>query len=147
HLIEVIAGGDTGADVWTKPLAGLLRNKGRHVTDKERVVCGIVVCGRERGDGSSLHSEWGQGGNQFLLQREQCSCPPYVNTGYAGVLAGGVIVFKGFQLHAGDVGTGEDLFGSGVDMIKVHRAHEPLKQRDMRAVCLIESESFRVDLE
>ena len=47
----------------------------------------------------------------------------------------------------GDVGTGEDLFGSRVDLVEVSRAYEPLNQRDVRTVCLIQSESFREDFE
>src|SRR5262249_4626783 len=72
HFVEVIAGCDAGADVRTEVLAGLLRNEGGHVADQERVVCGIVVRRGERANGPGLHSERDQGGNQFLLQPEQC---------------------------------------------------------------------------
>ena len=147
HFVQVIAGSDAGADVWTKPLAGLLRNKHRHVADKERVICGVVVCRGERADRPSRHRERRHGGNQFLLQRKHCRRPPYINTGYANLLTGSVIVFKGLQLHGGDVGTGQDLFSSGIDVVEVRRADEPLKQRNMRTVCLIQGESFRVDVE
>src|SRR5215831_8771417 len=128
HFVEVIEGGGAGADVRIELLAGLLRNEGGHVADEERVIGWIVVRRGERAHGPGLHRERGHGGNQFMLQREQCRHPPYDNTRHANTLAGDVIVFEGLQLHAGDVGTGEHLFGSGIDLVEVRRADEPLNQ-------------------
>src|SRR5580692_6108797 len=128
-------------------LAGLLRNERRYVANEQRVVVGIAVWGGERADGPSGHREWGHGVNQSLLQLEQCRRWPGDNTRHANTRAGGVIVLEGLQLHAGDVGIEEDLFGRGIDLIQTLCADEPLNERDVRTMCLIQGEPLREDLE
>jgi len=57
------------------------------------------------------------------------------------------LVFERRQLHAGETGTREDFFGSGIDLVEVRRTDETLKQCDVRTVRLIQGESIRKDLE
>src|SRR5262245_31504155 len=146
HFVEVIPGGGPGADVRTEMLAGLVRNERRHVFDQERVEGGVVVRRGEPGHGSGLHRERRHGGNQFLLQLEQCRGRLYDNARKANILARDVVVFEALQLHPGNVGASEDLFVGGIDLVEVLRADEPLNQRNVRTACLIQGESLRADV-
>src|SRR5262245_48941007 len=128
-------------------LADLFRNERRHVFDQDRVEGGVVVRRGERGHSSGLHRERRHGANQFLLQLEQWRGRLYDNARKANTLARDVVVFEGLQLHAGDVGVSEDLFGGGIDLVEILRADEPLNQRYVRTVRFIEGESLREGLE
>ena len=118
HLVQILFGGDAGADVRMEMFAGRLRYELRDLGDQGREDLGNVA-GDERGRGSRFHCERRHRVNHPRFQLDQFRSRFDDNAREAKILVWYVVVLDSFQLQAGHIGAGEDFADGGIHFVKI----------------------------